>query len=111
MVRKGGRSAPLHALWNCFDAVLQDLPRTKNSVEGHWHRVVSELIGANHPTIWKFIDALKAEQNMNELKIEHLRTITRSISKNLHRDSLLQKEFKKCLPILDYIRGIGHNLS
>ena len=69
--RKGGRSQQLfeHSLWNCNDAVINDLPRTNNSVEG-WHRGFSELLGANHPTIWKFIILLKMEQNMNETKIE-----------------------------------------
>ncbi|ESO08919.1 hypothetical protein HELRODRAFT_168839 [Helobdella robusta] len=35
-----------------------------------WHRAFSELIGASHPTVWKFISSLKDEQALNEGKIE-----------------------------------------
>ena len=115
--RRGGRSAPLfaHALWNCFDAVQHDLPRTNNSVEG-WHRGFSELIGANHPTIWKFIDTLKTEQNMNEMKIEQYIAGQRpNPSRRIYKETA--ERIKNIVidyhnrPILDYLRGIGHNLS
>jgi hypothetical protein len=56
------------ALWNQYLGTLEDLPKTNNSVEG-WHNSFSSLLSANHPTIWKFIDALKKEQSLNELKI------------------------------------------
>jgi hypothetical protein len=115
--RRGGRSAPLFALalWNCFDAVLQDLPKTNNSVEG-WHRGFSELIGANHPTIWKFIDALKTEQNVNEMKIEqYISGQQPNPSRRVYRDTA--ERIKSIVldytnrPVLDYLRGIAHNLS
>lgn len=115
--RRGGRSAPLfaHSLWNSFDAVLQDLPKTNNSVEG-WHRGFSELIGANHPTIWKFIDALKTEQNMNEMKIEqYIAGQLPNPSRRVYKDTA--ERIKNIVndytnrPLLDYLRGIGHNLS
>ena len=69
--RRGGRSASIFpvTLWNVHDQVVHDLPRTNNSVEG-WHRGFSQLLGAYHPTIWKFIDGLKKEQSMNEMKLE-----------------------------------------
>jgi hypothetical protein len=51
-----------HSLWNCYEATLEDLPKTNNSVEG-WHRGFSQLLGAYHPTIWKFIDVVKKEQS------------------------------------------------
>ena len=67
----GRRSSSIfaHSLWNCYDATLNDLPKTNNAVEG-WHRGFSQILGAYHPTIWKFIDGLKKEQNSNEMKIE-----------------------------------------
>src|SRR6218665_971288 len=115
--RRGGRSAPLfaHAFWNCFDALQQDLPRTNNSVEG-WHRGFSELIGANHPTIWKFIDALKTEQNLNEMKIEQyisgqLPNPPRRIYKETAQRIKIVVEDYANRPLLDYLRGIAHNLS
>lgn len=51
------------------DADLLALPITNNSVEGR-HRGFSQLIGANHPTVWEFNDALKTELNMHEMTIE-----------------------------------------
>ncbi|ESO08300.1 hypothetical protein HELRODRAFT_184059 [Helobdella robusta] len=56
-------------LWNCYNAALNGLPKTNNSCE-EWHRAFNELIGASHPTIWKFISSLKDEQASNEGKIE-----------------------------------------
>ena len=38
-------------------------------VEG-WHRGVSQLVGAHHPTIYKFIDEIKKEQSLNEVEQE-----------------------------------------
>ena len=69
--RRGGRSDPIfaHALWNCYDATLNDLPKTNNAVEG-WHRGFNQILGACHPAIWKFIDGLKKEQSLNETKTE-----------------------------------------
>lgn len=115
--RRGGRSQPLFALslWNCYDAVINDQPRTNNAVEG-WHRSFSELIGANHPTIWKFIDALKMEQNMNEAKIEqfiagHQPNAGKRIYKETAaRIKTIVADYNQ-RPILDYLRGIAHNLS
>ncbi len=62
---------PLFALslWNCYTAVTDNLPKANNSVES-WHRGFSQLLGAHHPSIWKFIDGLKKEQSLNKLKIE-----------------------------------------
>jgi hypothetical protein len=56
-------------LWNCYDSVVQGLSKTNNSVEG-WHREFAEVVGGHHPTVFKFIDALKKEQGLNETKIE-----------------------------------------
>lgn len=54
--------------WNQYENVLDDLPKTNNNIEG-WHKAFSTLLAANHPIIWKFIDTLKKEQNLNEVKI------------------------------------------
>ena len=115
--RRGGRSKPLfeHALWNCHAAIIDDLPRTNNAVEG-WHRGFSELIGANHPTIWKFIDALKMEQNMNEAKIEQYiagqqpNAVRRKYKETAARIKIIIADYNQ-RPLLDHLRGIAHNLS
>ena len=115
--RRGGRSAPIFpvALWNVHDQVVEDLPRTNNSVEG-WHRGFSQLLGAYHPTIWKFIDGLKKEQSLNELKLEQFNAGQQPPPrKKKYRDvaeriKTLVSEYGKRSNV-DYIRGIAHNLS
>ncbi|XP_024943874.1 uncharacterized protein LOC112494815 [Cephus cinctus] len=57
--------------WNQYEATLNDLPRTNNSVEG-WHRAFSSIISAVHANIWKFIDAFKKEENLSSIKLSQL---------------------------------------
>ena len=54
-------------MWNCHFEVLAGFPRTTNSVEA-WHRSFNATLGCYHPTIWKFIQTLKLEQRIVELK-------------------------------------------
>ena len=70
----GDRNPPLFPvdLWNIFHLVPRGLPRTTNLVEA-WHRGYLTTCGCHHPTIWKFIKALKTEQANVELK--HVRYI------------------------------------
>ncbi|KAF0749458.1 MULE domain-containing protein [Aphis craccivora] len=44
-------------------------PRTNNAVEG-WHRAFNSALGANHITVWKFINMLKREQGLQKAKME-----------------------------------------
>lgn len=116
--RRGrGRNAPMfpHSLWNCYDASLDDLPRTNNSVEG-WHRGFSQLLGANHPTIWKFIDGIKKEQSLNEMKLEqYVGGMQPPPGKRVYKDTA--DRIKNIVaeyglrPLNDYLRGIAHNFS
>jgi len=55
-------------MWNCYQSVLDSLPKTNNSCEGFHHGFAS-LLGAAHPTIYKLIDGLKARQVLTELEI------------------------------------------
>ncbi|GAB0100308.1 forkhead box protein P1 [Sergentomyia squamirostris] len=59
----GQRTAPRFniELWNCHDAILNDLPKTSNAIEG-WHRGFTDLVGIHHPTIWVFLERVKEEQ-------------------------------------------------
>jgi|UniRef100_A0A2S2QAB4 hypothetical protein len=65
------RKPPKYAItfWNCFSRVIQDLATTNNAIEG-WHNCFTSLINGMHPSIWRFIDALKKEESINRLKIE-----------------------------------------
>jgi hypothetical protein len=115
--RRGRRSEPAfsHSLWNCYDAVLHDLPKTNNAIEG-WHRSFSELLGAHHPSIWKFIEGLQKEQSMNELTIEQYISghqpppVRRVYRDTAARIKAIVAEYVD-RPLLDYLRGIAHNLN
>ena len=60
-----------HDFWNVHGRVINGDPRTNNKVEGH-HNLINQTLSIQHPTIWKFIGALKQLQNMNKNKIEAL---------------------------------------
>ena len=51
-------------LWNVHD--LNDR-RTNNSIEG-WHRASNEIFGSN-PSLWKFIECMKKEEELTENSI------------------------------------------
>ena len=55
-------------IWNQRDAVMAGLPRSSNIAEG-WHNGFRSLMGCTNPTIWRFIDVLKKEQDLTDWKI------------------------------------------
>jgi len=60
--RRGRRGAHFNIdLWNCYQSVIDNKPRTNNAVEG-WHHAFNGSLGAHHPPIWKFIKCLQLEQ-------------------------------------------------
>ncbi|CAH0381881.1 unnamed protein product [Bemisia tabaci] len=71
--RRGRRRAPLYKreMWNCFNAVIEDLAKTNNSVEGS-HNVFNSVLGAKHPTVWKVINAFKKEEKVIRLRFEDI---------------------------------------
>ncbi len=115
--RRNQRQIPLFpiALWNCYAATLEDLPKTNNAVEG-WHNSFNKLLGAAHPTIWKFIMGLKKEQSLNELKIEQYISGQNLLSgKRIYKDTAEKiKSHVLNYPNSDrmeYLRSIAHNFS
>ena len=56
-------------LWNIYDRIVRNLPKTNNAVEG-WHRAFQTSLGHNHPTIYKFIEFLRMEQDHTEKKAD-----------------------------------------
>ncbi|KII71404.1 hypothetical protein RF11_11510 [Thelohanellus kitauei] len=71
------RSVPRFAIeiWNQYDRVMNNLGRTNNNIE-EWHRAFSSLAFARHPKISVFLEVLKNEQNISDLKINTLHSIT-----------------------------------
>ena len=54
-------------MWNQHHEVTQGIQRKINAVEA-WHRSLNATVGCYHPNIWRFIDALKREQGLVEVK-------------------------------------------
>ena len=65
--QNGHRRTPLFppATWNVHERTIQNDDRTNNCQEG-WHRKFSSTIACHHPTIWKLLDGLLAEQAIME---------------------------------------------
>jgi hypothetical protein len=115
--RRNRRRHPLFpiSLWNCHEAAESGLPRTNNSVEG-WHRGFNELVGLSHPSIWRFIDDLKKEQSLNELKIEqYIAGQQPPVPRRVYRDTAqriecLVKDYEN-RDTLDFLKGIAQNFN
>ncbi|CAF1264599.1 unnamed protein product [Adineta steineri] len=49
-------------MWNCFERINEDLPRTNNAIEG-WHNAFHNVVG-DHPSLFTFIkDIVREEKN------------------------------------------------
>jgi len=59
-------------LWNVYDLVVGDLPRSNNSIDG-WHRVFSTRVSIKHPTVTKLAKCIIREQIKFEMNIERIR--------------------------------------
>ena len=57
-----------HSRWSQHDATALLLPRSSNIAEG-WHHGFNSLLSCSNPTIWKFLECLKKEQNLTDVKI------------------------------------------
>ncbi|XP_025200019.1 uncharacterized protein LOC112597963 isoform X2 [Melanaphis sacchari] len=87
MGRRKGRRLPKYSisLWNCYESASTLLPRTNNAVEG-WHRDFSSLLGAYHPTLWTFIDVLKDQQHLEDIKQEQFIAGAKKYKKKKYKD-------------------------
>ena len=77
----GTHQAPLFPLnlWNYYYETPFGLPRTTNAVEA-WHRSFNATVGCHHPSIWKFIAALKREQGLIEVRLAKFIAVAPPIS-------------------------------
>eukprot|EP00102_Acyrthosiphon_pisum_P016308 XP_008187224.1 PREDICTED: uncharacterized protein LOC103310507 [Acyrthosiphon pisum] len=102
-------------MWNCYESVIQDLPRTNNSVEG-WHHAFNAALGANHVSIWKFIRFLKHEQLLQEVRLE--KRLSGEASPTRRRtyrdhDKKIKVIVENCseIPTVQYLRGLSYNVQ
>ena len=60
-----------HSRWNQNDATALLLPRSSNIVEG-WHHGFNSMMSCSNPSIWKFLQCLKNEQNIADVRMTKL---------------------------------------
>lgn len=116
--RRNRRANPRFSLelWNMRDRVNDNLPRTNNSVEA-WHRAFQQTVDCHHPSIYNLIAHFRKEQDHVEIKVERyaagFRHPVASKSKYIRLNQRLRDLIPTYgnLPLLDYLRGIAHNVS
>ncbi|KAG0723764.1 hypothetical protein GWK47_042004 [Chionoecetes opilio] len=93
--------------------VLPDLPRTNNSIEG-WHITFDLRVTIKHPTLCRLVDRLRNEQADNELLIDHANAgvVLPTNKKYEYVNQCLKNLVEKydTSLVLEYLRGIAHNL-
>ena len=70
-MQRGRRQRPVFdiSLWSCYYRVVEDLPKTNNSLE-RWHHAFNRRVNIHHPNISKLIQKLRIEQSSTELIVE-----------------------------------------
>ncbi len=115
--RGNSRRAPLFPpeIWNVYTRTISQEDRTNNHAEAANRRLQSEL-GMDHPTIWKFIDAIRKIQKGRDMFLEQLVAGNPPSSKlKKYRDAderILEivLSFEERTPI-EYLRGIAYNYN
>ncbi len=101
-------------MWNHHHEVPQGIPRTTNAVEA-WHRSYNATIGYCHPNIWRFINALKQEQGLVEVR--QAKFIAGEKPTKRRKDKANEEGLKGLifgyfhrLP-LEFLRGVAHRIG
>ena len=112
-----GRKKPQfdHTLWNIYDRVVADLPRSNNSVEG-WHSAFATRVASAHPTVKRLADQIRREQSKFEIDIAQLlqghppkpkKALYRKIDERITR---VVRQYDST-QILEYLKNIAANVS
>ena len=116
-----GRRQPKYPprIWNCTQRVLQNKPRTSNTAEG-WNNRFRVLVGKHHPSLYELLDSLRdemADAKRSVLQHAYGRSPPKKRVKWSKLDTQIEnmvdkyEEYKTAGNQLEYITGIGHNLS
>ena len=120
--RRGrGRSAPMFApsTWNCYERVLEGLPRTTNTAEA-WHRRLNTIVGKHHPSFYVLLDQLRDEVeeiNAEVTRAEGGHSPPRKRIKYQKTDERIKRvvdryaTYKEDDNIIKYLRSIGSNFA
>lgn len=69
--------------WNVYTLVLNRDHKKNNTVEG-WHHKFQKLMLLHHPSVWRFIEVLKDEQQSSEQVVIRFLVVTLRYSHQLH---------------------------
>jgi len=99
------------------------LGKTNNACEG-WHRGFHQLVGSDHPSIWKFIEYLQKDQILNQMKVEQLlagqplppskrkyRDCAERVSRIVGRYNNEWLNAGQENGLIGYLRGLAHNYN
>ena len=75
-------------MWNVYDRVKNDLPRTNNSLEG-WHRGVNKMLNISRPSIWRLLKFIKTELDRQSVRYNN---VIRSSEKQKRRKEQIKDE-------------------
>ncbi|QQP52192.1 Uncharacterized protein FKW44_004253 [Caligus rogercresseyi] len=116
IVQRGRRRRPTFDidLWNVFERMERNLPRTNNSVEG-WHNAFHMRLQICHPTLQKLLQKIRLEQAATELSIRQIET-GQELDRKTKKYDDLNKRLKRIFDSfenvnsLEYIDRIACNL-
>ena len=101
-------------LWNVHNDTILGQDRTNNAHEGWQRRFVSQVT-CHHPTLWKFINCLKAEEKSTKQRCEQLlaggqpprRKKNVRCDRRLHRLPVVHT-FEDRTPV-EFLHGVAYN--
>lgn len=102
-------------LWNVYDRVIANLPRSNNSIEG-WHNAFAKRVAITHPSISKLTDKIRREQAKFEVDIAQIRQGHEPKPKKL-KYRKLDERIKRLvddypnIDLSEYLKGLATNLS
>ena len=116
-LRRNNRRQPLfsHSLWNVYDRVIANQPRTTNALEG-WHNAFATSLGQAHANIWTFIDALKKEHALVHMSItQHQAGLPPPVRKRKYVDAddrirNIVADYAHREPI-EFLRALSYNIA
>ena len=103
-------------MWNVRDEVIEELPRTNNSVEA-WHSSSKQIQDCHHPSVYKLVEHFRKEQDYNELKIEMIRCGEKQPVASKAEYVKLNRRLQDLVPtygtliLQDFLKGIANSIK
>ena len=98
-----------------YDSIQLGVPRTQNAVEA-WHRRLESLVGRAHLGVYNIIENFQKEQEQVDAQVECILRgeqppKRRKVDEEKEKRILTVVNDQPNRPVMDYLRGIAHNLS